>query len=91
MKTLTKLLYPSFEEESTSKECFKDLSAYLDKLRSIKDYFLNIANNKGLEDNIKDRMWQEEVKKYAPTWKCNVNPSAMIEFLNNKDLYSHDR
>lgn len=78
---LTELLFPDFKKESTSLSCFKDLSSYLDKLRSIKDYFLKIANDNGLDKKIKSRMWEEEVNKYKDTWKVNVNPRAMSKYL----------
>lgn len=77
----TETLFPDFKKESTNLACFKDLSSYLDKLRSIKDYFFKIAEDDRLDDNLKCRIWNEEVNKYKDTWKVNVNPDAMKIFL----------
>ena len=87
MKTLTKLLFPKFEEESQNQECFKDLSRYLDSIRSIKDYFLKIYNDNRLESAIKIHMWQEEVSKYQSTWPAEVNPEAMEALIQNPENY----
>lgn len=87
MKTITKLLFPKFEEESQNQECFKDLSRYLDSIRSIKDYFLKIYNDNRLESALKIRMWQEEVSKYQPTWPAEVNPEAMGVLIQNPENY----